>query len=427
MAERQEALSVAQSSRLGSLVGCFGVLFGLVFSTMFFGIGSLFFWLTAVHPGLQVWEASSWVETPCTIIKSDVEGRETYRVEIEYQFTFDGKLHQGDQYDFFDMSTSGRTSKERIVAKYKEGSEHVCFVDPDDPTKSVLHRGLSAKMWWGLFPIPFMLIGLVGYWVVFFGRTRIKNKLTHMQNQALGEASLSEAMSGRPSQSFSSNRLASHSEWSDSSYDEEDLFEEPGSVTLAQESSPFGLAFFLLFFALVWNGIVSIFIFSRLENWAKLDLGFEDLILIPFVLIGIGVFIAAIYNFMAGMNPKPVLVLSRQLIPLGGAAKLQWRFPNGTGSLQKLKISLTGLEEARYRRGTNTYTDTETFCNEVLFETTALDELAEGEVEVIIPTEMMHSFNGGNNKVIWQIHFHGDIPMWPDINAKFPIRVVPHE
>ncbi len=429
MAGQQKALSVARSSSFGGALGCFGILFGLVFSSMFFGMGSLFLWMIALQPALHVWEAGSWVETPCTITKSNVEGNDSYRVAIEYNFTIDGKVYTGDKYDFFDMSTGGRTSKERIVAKYKEGSQQVCFVDPDDPSKSVIHRGRSAKMWWGLFPMPFILIGLVGYWVVIFGRTRIKNKLTNIQSQATGSGSgsIDQGISGQTFEPLSSSRMASQSEWSDSSYDEEDLFEEAGPVTLERESSPFSVAIFLTFFALFWNGIVSIFVFSRFENWAKFDLGFEDLFLVPFILIGIGVFLAAIYNFMAGMNPKPILVLSRQLIPLGGAAQLQWRFPNGTGSVKTLKISLIGIEEARYRRGTNTYTDTETFCEEVLLETNDPYELAEGEVEVPIPTEMMHTFNGGNNKIIWQVRFHGDIPMWPHIAAKFPIRVVPHE
>jgi hypothetical protein len=39
-------------------------------------------------------------------------------------------------------------------------------VNPAQPSEAVLQRGWSSEMWWGLFPIPFVLIGLLG---LFFG------------------------------------------------------------------------------------------------------------------------------------------------------------------------------------------------------------------------------------------------------------------
>jgi len=222
-------------------------------------------------------------------------------------------------------------------------------------------------------------------------------------------------------------RFTNKSDWSDSNYDEEDLFEEPGAVTLKNEASPFGLAVFLFFFAAFWNGIISVFLFERLGHWKKWDFGFEDLFLVPFVLVGMGVFLAFIYNVLAGFNPKPILVLSRQLIPLGGSAELDWRFPSSIGSIRNLKLTLIGLEEATYRRGTNTHTDSETFYEEIILETTDPLEMSMGSIEVKIPSDLMHSFSADRNKVIWRLELKGDIPLWPDVSAKFPIRVVPHE
>lgn len=410
----------AQSFTL--LTGCFARIFGFVFCTMFFGIGSFFLWMIAIQPMLQIQAAKSWVETPCTITKSVVKGSDTYSVQIEYEYKFDGQQYWGDRYDFIEMSTSGRTSKERIVANYKEGSVKTCFVDPKNPSDSVINRDATSTLWWGLFPLPFITIGLIGYWVVFFGAGKIQSKLTGVQ-QALESGAVSSEIGTQRTQT----RFASQSEWSDSNYDEEDLFEEPGAVTLKNESSPFGLAIFLFFFGAFWNGIVSIFLFQRLDHWKQLDLGFEDFFLIPFVLIGIGVILGFFYNVMAGFNPKPILVLSRQLIPLGGTAELDWRFPSSTGSIKNLKIKLVGEEEATYRRGTNTYTDHEVFHEEVLFESTDPLEMGTGTINIDVPSDSMHSFAAGNNKVVWRLELKGDIPLWPDVSAKFPIRVVPHE
>jgi len=111
MPERQEALSVNNMSSFSGLFGCFGMVFGFVFCSMFFGVGSLFLWMIALQPALQVQSASAWVETPCTITKSEVEGRDSYKVVIEYSYEFDGNQHVGNQYSFFTMSTGGRTPK----------------------------------------------------------------------------------------------------------------------------------------------------------------------------------------------------------------------------------------------------------------------------------------------------------------------------
>lgn len=422
MVEQRKALSVKQGTPLGNLTGCIGMILGFIFCSMFFGIGCIFLWMIALSPFMQILAARSWEATPCTITKSEVQGNETFKIVIEYDYEFQGVAFHGERYDFFSMSTNGRASKERIIARYKEGTRSTCYVDPNFPSESVISRAPSSMLWWGLFPLPFISVGLGGYWFVFFGQRKLlarsKSKLQQRTNE------LSEAGSYA---ALTATRVLSQSEWSDSNYDEEDLYEEPGALTLKADSSPFAMALVLLAFSVFWNGIVSIFVFERLPNWGKLDLGFEDLFLVPFVLVGIGLFGAVIYTLLASLNPKPILVLSRQLIPLGGAAELQWSFPLGTGSIRQFNITLVGVEEATYRRGTSTHTDTSTFCEDILLETNDPHDFAAGQIQVTIPTNSMHSFHGGKNKVQWTLQLHGEIPFWPDVKAKFPIRVVPHE
>lgn len=421
MADRQAALSVKRTSNLGQLTGCLGMLFGLVFSSIFFGIGAFFFWMIALEPMLKIWDAQSWVTAPCIITKSDVEGDETYRVVIEYDYDFAGVPHSGGRYDFFSMATSGKASKQRIIARYPIGSRHDCYVNPENPDESVLNRGPGSSLFWGLFPLPFMLIGLGGYWFVFFMQRRSREA----KPRVIRDQSDEDAISFEP---LTAQRVSSQTEWSDSNYDEEDLYEAPGPVTLKPDSSHFVGMIVLGIFGVVWNGIVAIPVFQRFDDWMNLQFkGFEDLFLIPFILVGIGILAAAIYQFLASLNPKPTLILSRQLIPLGGTAQIQWEFTRGTGAIRQLTLSLTGVEQAKYRRGTNTYTDTETFHSEILFDTTDPLEIQHGQTQVSIPTASMHSFQGDNNQITWNLLLKGDIPHWPDINTKFPIRVVPHE
>jgi hypothetical protein len=88
-------------------------------------------------------------------------------------------------------------------------------------------------------------------------------------------------------------------------------------------------------------------------------------------------------------------------------------------------VTLRGVEEATYRRGTDTCTDKNTFYETELCKTTDATEIASGQVGVVLPEETMHSFEADNNKIIWTLDFQGDILHWPDVKESFRIAVVP--
>ena len=106
---------------------------------------------------------------------------------------------------------------------------------------------------------------------------------------------------------------------------------------------------------------------------------------------------------------------------------MRWRFTGNVRRLVKLKISLLAREEATYRRGTNTTTDRSVFVNTVLLDTADRAQFASGSVKADIPRDLIHTFTAPNNKIVWMLHVHGDIPKWPDVNAEFPITVLPRE
>lgn len=430
----QKALSVNDGRSLAGCAGCFGYAFGFVFSTMFFGVGCLFLWLLFLGPYLQIQSARSWEPVPCTILSSKVEGNETYRVAIEYAYEFDGRPFQGDRYSFVTVASSGREGKKRVVDQYPEGSEAICYVNPQEPEKSVIERGFVSDMWWGLFPIPFILIGLAGYGVMFFARhwlTGVKQAggpAAASQRQVLSESGTWTPPVPVAESVAATGTAAAVSKWSNSDFDDEDLVEGPGPITLKPESSRAATFVFLLIFSLTWNGVTWGILSTRFADWQQGKWQWmPELFMVPFALVGLVLIAATIHQFLALFNPIPVATLSRQMIPLGGSASLSWKFDGSTRSIRTLKLLLKGIEEARYRRGTSTYTDTDTFLEEVLVETSDPFEIAEGETEFRVPTGTMHSFNGDNNKIKWTVQIQGDIPLWPDVDASFPIRVVPHE
>ena len=140
----------------------------------------------------------------------------------------------------------------------------------------------------------------------------------------------------------------------------------------------------------------------------------------PFRLIGL-----VVYHLLALFNPRPALQLSSRTIPLGGAAELRWTFTGQTSRIRELTVTLRGVERATYREGTSTYTDESTFYELELYRTSALAEIASGQVGFLLPQDMMHSFGAENNKIIWRLDMRGDIKSWPDVKESFEIEVTP--
>jgi len=72
--------------------------------------------------------------------------------------------------------------------------------------------------------------------------------------------------------------------------------------------------------------------------------------------------------------------LSSGSIPLGGSAQLQWTLSGQTSRISEFTVTLRGVEEARYRRGTNTCTDHNTFYEMELYRTSDAYEIASGRI-----------------------------------------------
>jgi hypothetical protein len=62
----------------------------------------------------------------------------------------------------------------KLARKYRKGSDHICFVDSNNPRVAVLNRQTPDEIWVGfLFPAPFIALGGVGLLVLFVrGRKR---------------------------------------------------------------------------------------------------------------------------------------------------------------------------------------------------------------------------------------------------------------
>jgi hypothetical protein len=384
-----------------------GRLVGVAFFSVFLLMGLGFFYVMLVRPLVQIQAARGWIETPCEIVSSQVgvhHGDDTtYSIDIAYKYEAGGREYQSDRYHFASGSSSGRSGKQAVVDRYPPGKKTVCYVDPDDPTEAVIQREFTADLWFGLFPLIFVLVGAAG----LLGTTGLIK---------IGSRKTSQA-GYLPAQKFGRSGRAG---W------KAELPVQAGPVTLKPQWSRWGKLLGVVCLALFWNGIVSIFLRQVVQGFqAGRPEWFLTLFMIPFVLVGLALIGGIGYVALSMLNPRPTLTLSQASVVLGGTMRLEWKFDGRTRVRRRLHIHLRGEESASYRRGTDTYTDTEEFAGFTLLDTLDPLEMTEGNVLVRVPQDTMHSFDGGNNKIQWSLRVEGEIRRWPDVKETFPIVVLP--
>jgi hypothetical protein len=392
------ALREARTKGMGKygLAALFAV-FALVGGGMLYPLG--------IKPIAKTIAAESWITTPCRVLRAEVRSHDsddgtTYSIYILYQYEFNGQTYKSDRYDFVGGSSSGYRGKARMVALYEASPNPVCYVNPDDPSEAVLKRGFHAKLLLALFPLPFLLIGVGGLIAVRRGKIAVgggKAKPWLAQEPARVPDDLAILRGTASGRAVLAPRFSAKSKFI--------------GVTLV---------------AAFWNGIVSIFVVSKLSDFRHGDSSwFGLLFLLPFVAVGFGLIAGAVYQLLALFNPRPTLELSSSAIPLGGVAELNWSFSGQTRRIHELTVTLRGIEEAKYRRGTNTYTDRNTFYEMELHRTPDPHEIASGQVGFVLPQDTMHSFEAENNKILWSLDLHGSIKGWPDVKESFQITVTP--
>ncbi|MEM9597289.1 MAG: DUF3592 domain-containing protein, partial [Acidobacteriota bacterium] len=136
----------------------------------------IYFWLSfianccCVHADFEQIRPnhSSWVELPCSITSTSIKETvgpdgSTYWPDIRYSFQLDGSEYEGKRYSFRNATGDSRAANE-VLQRYPVGDEITCWVDPDNPSQSVIDRSPGWFLLLGLAPIPIIAIGFGGLW-----------------------------------------------------------------------------------------------------------------------------------------------------------------------------------------------------------------------------------------------------------------------
>ena len=146
--------------------GC-AILFGLIF-TLAGGAAALFIG----RMFLDNLDTYRWDEAPCELLSCEIEAKESdennpFTLQVNYRYTLDGTTYLGVRFKLEPLTSDDYTKlarKRRDLLNSGDGGIHA-WVDPDDPTSSILERGnlwLSALMM--LFPLPFLAVGIGVIW-----------------------------------------------------------------------------------------------------------------------------------------------------------------------------------------------------------------------------------------------------------------------
>lgn len=375
-----------------------------LFFLLFAVVGGAILWFLLLRPMVKVVGAQSWVETPCTILDSRVDTSSgddgsTYKALVTASYNVDGVEHRSATYDFSgSVYSSGYDGKAKIVARYPVGSLTTCYVNPDDTSEAVISRGLSGSYFFGLFGLLFFLPGIIGmFWALGGGHER-------------GFPGPPPAVKLDPGAPFGLTNPQGD--------------DAHGAIELKPKATPMGKLIGLIFASLIWNGIVwtiAWFAVIRTEEREGCVVAFLAL----FALIGLLLVYSTFRQFLVLFNPRPRLTLSPGSLKLGETAYLQWRLTGATGGARRLQITLEGKEEVRYRRGTDTHTETKSFATLPIVDSTDSYQMLSGSTGFAVPADTLPSFASENNKVIWTIKAQLEIANWPDSDEEFEILVRP--
>ena len=132
--------------------------------------------------GRQLWfwhAASQWTERPCelTVVKLEVKPGDdapTYLTTAEYRYEFANRQYEGSTVSFSSGSDNVGSFHQRVYDELElcrsQGRPFHCFVNPADPSQSVLYRDLRPEMllFYMIFVLAFGGIGIGGLTALSF-------------------------------------------------------------------------------------------------------------------------------------------------------------------------------------------------------------------------------------------------------------------
>ncbi len=383
------------------------------------GLALLF--VTLVIPEWRV--NREFVETTCKVRDKQIREKKSEN-GIQYVPEFEVELAGGrvarTNYDIHKAYSGKREETQAILDRFKDDDKtrYSCWYDPTDPSVVVLTRGYRWWLWLPFtVPISFIIIGAGGllHAMLHWGKSAERRAATTF---LAGERELLFAAGNHYFPTVPRGA---------------DMTNSPGTklnYRLPMAGSPGWALFGILAFCVVWNGVVAVFVVIAVGGFlaGKPD-WFLTLLLLPFLLIGIGAIAVLVRQLVLTTRIGPTLLeISAHPLHPGGKYRVVLS-QSGWLTIQNLQVSLVCEEIATYHQGTNTRTETREVRRVELWSRKSINirggEPLEVEIELSVPADAMHSLAVASNEVKWSLAVEGDAAGWSGYERAYPVIIQP--
>ncbi len=380
------------------------------------------------------WQANNqFVSGGCTVLGVHVgeqkgEDGQLYRAEVQIKYEVDGQTHVIWTYDIHTLRGNGYTpNRDEVLATLKPfcdslerdaPARYKCWYDPTEPDRAVLVRGSRWWIWLTfIVPVSFILLGGGGlvYAVAMWGKSTERRAAILQRTASLDPFDRGEGKEfpGIPPGAR--------------------LTDSPGAwlaFRLPVATSARWAVIGSLLGCLFWNGAVAILLtMVTARHWS----GEPDWFLTFFTLFAAAAGVGLIGYFLrqlllaTGIGPTLVEISDQPLFP--GEQYRLFLSQSGRIKVNSLEIMLVCEEEATFRQGTDSRTETRRVYRQPLFrrEEFEIRQGAPFEVgcEIDVPRGAMHSFRSDHNEINWKVVVAVSAAARPKFERSFPVIVFP--
>jgi len=248
----------------------------------------------------------------------------------------------------------------------------------------VLFPGFTPTMWFGLLPLLFVVAGVAG-------------------------------IIGNPPRQ--GNPPATSSVRSESS-----------PVVLKARYSPATKFFGSVCISVLWNGLVSVFLWLVIQMWMGREHGpkwFLTIFLIPFVMVGLVIIGMTVHAFFGLFSPRAQLRTDSSRIPLGDSVEIQWQFSGRVEKIREFRLVLEGREETDERTGDGRRNNTNVFYTADIVHLTDWKAIGSGSALCTIPADRKPSDSDGDHRVLWMVRLKAEVHRGADLDDEYPRTASP--
>jgi Protein of unknown function (DUF3592) len=103
-----------------------------------------------------------WIRIPGAVLESRIlNTAEGYLPTIRYEYNFEGDRHENSMFKSLVTASSSRSSSERVIRRYPAGANVTVYVNPNNPSDSVLEP-MDSEVPYYLGVAGFFLCALIG-------------------------------------------------------------------------------------------------------------------------------------------------------------------------------------------------------------------------------------------------------------------------